>query len=49
MKQISLVATGFEIVTAHTRKRVFLGEVKRVNPWTKLIDSRFHGGCADHA
>lgn len=37
MKQISLAATGFEIVTKRTRKREFLDEMNQVVPWTELI------------
>ena len=36
-KQISLVTTGFELVTKRTRKRVFLGEMDLVVPWTELV------------
>jgi len=35
MKQISLAATGFELVTKRTRKRVFLDEMNLVVPWTE--------------
>ena len=37
MKQISLAATGFELVTKRTRKRVFLNELGLVVPWTELV------------
>ena len=37
MKQISLGATGFELVTKRTRKRVFLDEMNLVVPWTELV------------
>ena len=37
MKQISLAATGFELVTKRTRKRVFLDEMNLVVPWTQLV------------
>jgi transposase, IS5 family len=37
MKQISLAATGFELVTKRTRKRVFLDEMNLVVPWTELV------------
>lgn len=37
MKQISLAATGFEIVTKRTRKREFLDEMSQVVPWAELI------------
>jgi IS5 family transposase len=37
MKQISLVATGFEIATKRTRKREFLDEMNQVVPWAELI------------
>ena len=37
MKQISLATTGFELVTKRTRKRVFLGEMDLVVPWTELV------------
>ena len=37
MKQISLAATGFEIVTKRTRKREFLDEMNQVVPWAELI------------
>ena len=37
MKQISLATTGFEFVTKMTRKRVFLGEMDLVVPWTELV------------
>ena len=37
MKQISLAATGFEIVTKRTRKREFLDEMNQVVPWADLI------------
>ena len=36
MKQITLVATGFALVTKTTRPRVFLGEMNRVVPWLEL-------------
>ena len=37
MKQISLVTTGFELVTKRTRKRVFLDEMNLVVPWPQLV------------
>ena len=37
MKHISLATTGFELVTKMTRKRVFLGEMDLVVPWTQLV------------
>ena len=37
MKQISLGATGFELVTKRTRKRVFLDEMNLVVPWADLV------------
>ena len=37
MKQISLAATGYELVTKRTRKRVFLDEMNLVVPWTELV------------
>ena len=37
MKQISLAATGYELVTKRTRKRVFLDEMNLVVPWSKLV------------
>jgi len=37
MKQISLAATGFEIVTKRTRKREFLDEMNQIVPWAELI------------
>ena len=37
MKQISLATTAFELVTKMTRKRVFLGEMDLVVPWTQLV------------
>ena len=37
MKQISLAASGFELVTKRTRKRVFLDEMNLVVPWTELV------------
>ena len=37
MKQISLATTGFELVFKRTRKRVFLGEMDLVVPWTELV------------
>lgn len=37
MKQISLVTTGFELVTKRKRKRVFLDERNLVVPWTELV------------
>ena len=37
MKQASLAATGFELVTKRTRKRVFLDEMNLVVPWTELV------------
>ena len=37
MKQISLATTGFELVTKRARKRVFLGEMDLVVPWTELV------------
>jgi transposase, IS5 family len=36
MKQISL-ASGFELVTKRTRKRVFLDEMDKVIPWSDLL------------
>ena len=36
MKQITLAATAFALVTKTTRKRVFLGEMNRVVPWLEL-------------
>jgi IS5 family transposase len=36
MKQISLVSSGFELVTKRTRKRVFLDEMSLVVPWRDL-------------
>ena len=37
MKQISLAATGFELVTKRTRKREFLDEMSLVVPWVELV------------
>ena len=37
MKQISLVAAGFELVNKRTRKREFLGEMNLVVPWAELV------------
>ena len=37
MKQIILAASGFALVTKTTRKRVFLGEMNRVVPWSELV------------
>jgi len=37
MKQISLAATGFELATKRTRRRVFLDEMDRVIPWSQLL------------
>ncbi len=37
MKQISLAATGFELVTKRTRKRVFLDQMNLVVPWSELV------------
>ena len=37
MKQISLAATGFELVTKRTRKREFLDEMNLVVPWAELV------------
>ena len=37
MKQITLAASGFALVTKTTRKRVFLGEMNRVVPWSELV------------
>ena len=37
MKQISLAASGFELVTKRTRKRVFLDEMNLVVPWTEVV------------
>ena len=37
MKQISLVTTGFELVTKRTRKCVFLDEMNLVVPWPQLV------------
>ena len=39
MKQISLASTGFALVTKTIRKRVFLGEMNRVVPWSRLVSS----------
>ena len=36
MKQITLAATAFALVTKTTRTRVFLGEMNRVVPWLEL-------------
>ena len=36
MKQLSL-ASGFELCSKHTRKRVFLEEMDRVVPWRELV------------
>lgn len=36
MKQISLAATGFELVAKRTRKRGFLDEMNLVVPWAEL-------------
>ena len=44
MKQITLAATGFELVTKRTRKREFLGEMDLVVPWSELV-----GLIAPHA
>ena len=37
MKQISLAASGYELVTKRTRKRVFLDEMNLVVPWAELV------------
>ena len=37
MKQISLGATDYELVTKRARKRVFLEEMNLVVPWSKLV------------
>ena len=37
MKQISLAAAGFELVTKRTRKREFLDEMSLVVPWVELV------------
>ena len=37
MKQISLAATGFQLVIKRTRKREFLGEMNLVVPWAELV------------
>ena len=37
MKQISLAATGFELVAKRTRKREFLDEMNLVVPWAELV------------
>jgi IS5 family transposase len=37
MKQITLAATGFELVTKRTRKREFLDEMNLVVPWSELV------------
>ena len=37
MKQISLAATGFQLVTKRVRERVFLDEMNLVVPWTELV------------
>ena len=37
MKQISLAATGFELVSKRTRKREFLDEMNLVIPWSELL------------
>ena len=37
MKQISLASTGFELVSKTTRKRVFLGEMDQIVPWSELV------------
>jgi hypothetical protein len=37
MKQFSLAATGFELVTTRTRTRVFLNETNLVVPRTELV------------
>jgi IS5 family transposase len=37
MKQITLAATGFELVTKRTRKREFLDEMILVVPWSELV------------
>ena len=37
MKQMSLAATGFELVTKRTRKREFLDEMNLVIPWSQLL------------
>ena len=37
MKQMSLVTSGFELVTKRTRKREFLDEMNLVVPWAELV------------
>lgn len=37
MNQMSLAATGFELVTKRTRKREFLDEMSLVIPWGELV------------
>ena len=37
MKQITLAATGFDLVTKETRNREFLGEMSLVVPWSELV------------
>lgn len=37
MEQISLGATGFELVAKRTRKRMFLDEMNLVAPWTEWV------------
>ena len=37
MKQLSLSATGFHLVTKRTRKRVFLDEMNLVVPWAEVV------------
>ena len=37
MRQRSLAATGFELVTKRTRKREFLDEMEQVVPWAELL------------
>ena len=37
MKQITLAASGFELVTKRTRKREFLDEMNLVVPWSELV------------
>jgi IS5 family transposase len=37
MRQITLAASGFELVTKRTRKREFLDEMNLVVPWSELV------------
>ena len=37
MKQITLAASGYELVTKRTRKREFLDEMNRVVPWAESV------------